>query len=72
MVKATIDRSKCISCGACAASCPKLFHMAEDGKSTMKGSKRIGEKDVLELDKKDVPCAKNAEEVCPVKCISVK
>lgn len=71
MAKLTLDRSKCIGCGACASTCPKLFELAEDGKSTIKGSKRVGEKDVLEL-KKDIKCAKEAAEICPAKCIKVE
>jgi ferredoxin len=30
-VKATANRDDCISCGLCASTCPKVFHVAEDG-----------------------------------------
>lgn len=30
-MKASIDRSGCISCGLCAATCPDVFRMADDG-----------------------------------------
>ncbi len=30
-MKATIERSGCISCGLCAATCPEVFEMADDG-----------------------------------------
>ena len=30
-MKASIDRDGCISCGVCAATCPEVFRMADDG-----------------------------------------
>ena len=30
-MKAEIDREGCISCGLCAATCPEVFRMADDG-----------------------------------------
>lgn len=30
-MKASIDRSGCISCGACWSICPEVFRMANDG-----------------------------------------
>ncbi len=34
MVK--VDESKCIGCGVCAALCPEVFELNEEGKSTVK------------------------------------
>lgn len=30
IMKACIDRSNCISCGLCVATCPEVFRIAED------------------------------------------
>lgn len=30
-MKATLDRTGCISCGICAEICPEVFLMADDG-----------------------------------------
>jgi ferredoxin len=67
--KVTHKRKDCIGCAACAAVCPKYFMMADDGKSSLKGAKKAGEDEVLEVD--DPECAKNAADVCPVNIIFV-
>ena len=30
-MKVSIDRTGCIGCGMCAATCPEVFRIAEDG-----------------------------------------
>jgi len=57
--KITIDKKKCIGCGACVALCGN-FKMVE-GKS-------VAKKDVV----KELGCNKDAAENCPVQCISIK
>jgi ferredoxin len=57
MVK--IDKDKCIGCGACAATCPEVFEMGDDGKSHVKTNA-----------KKDAKCIKEAIENCPAEAIS--
>ncbi len=62
-MKATLDRSGCISCGLCADTCPEVFRMAEDG--------------VAEVYREDVPkeaeeSAIEAQEGCPVSVITVE
>ncbi len=62
-MKATLDRSGCISCGMCADTCPEVFRMAEDG--------------VAEVYREDVPLeaeesAVEAQEGCPVSVITVE
>jgi ferredoxin len=51
-----VDQNTCIGCGTCAALCPQSFKMKSDGKALETG--------------KNAPCAKEAEESCPVDAIS--
>lgn len=62
-MKASIDRSGCIGCGVCPATCPEVFQMADDG--------------LAEVIAEEVPAgaedaAKEAEESCPVSVITVE
>lgn len=57
--KIKVDKDKCIGCGACESICPEIFEI-KDSKSSPK--KPVTEK---------LTCEKEAEEVCPVKAISV-
>ncbi|HEX3026639.1 MAG TPA: ferredoxin [Clostridia bacterium] len=62
-MKATIDRSGCISCGLCPEVCPEVFRMAEDG--------------FAEVHAEEVPAeaeakAVEAQESCPVSVIAVE
>ena len=60
MVKVSVDKAKCIGCGACVSMCPDVFEMGDDGKSHVKDSKAC--------DKSDCEAAKNA---CPVGAIEI-
>ncbi|HIH23330.1 TPA: ferredoxin [Candidatus Micrarchaeota archaeon] len=64
------DRPICIGCGACAAVCPEFWEMAGDGKSDLKGGKKIGDTQVLEL--KEIKCNMEAAQSCPVNCIHIE
>ena len=57
MVKIKVDGEKCIGCGLCASTCPKVFEM-KDGKASVKQS------DTQE------DCVKQASEECPTGAIS--
>lgn len=61
-MKATLDRSGCISCGLCTETCPEVFRMADDG--------------VAEVYQPEVPSdaedkAMEAQDGCPVSVIAV-
>ncbi len=56
MVK--VDKNKCIGCALCVTMCPETFAMDENNKSKV-------------IDPKVTPCAKNAQQNCPVEAISL-
>lgn len=58
-MKVTIDKKKCIGCGACEAICSEVFHMNSDGKAEAESETTL-------------KCAKEAADSCPVQAISVK
>ncbi|HUS49966.1 MAG TPA: ferredoxin [Candidatus Paceibacterota bacterium] len=53
----SINKSKCIGCGACVSICGEIFELKDDGKAHVKSQK-------------DVPCVKEAIDSCPVDAIS--
>ena len=67
-----LKREKCINCGSCVALCPKYFEMGEDGRSMIKGSKKNQKTGNFELEIKEVGCAKDAAETCPVQIIHIE
>lgn len=62
VVKVSIDRDGCISCGQCFDICPNVFHMGDDGKA-------VATSDIVQEEFRD--CAREAEEACPVFVIHV-
>jgi ferredoxin len=60
--KISVDKDKCIGCGACTAVCDESFEM-KGGKAVAKHSS---------VDEKDLTCEREAADVCPVGAISVK
>ena len=57
--KITLDKEKCIGCGACSATCPESFEM-KDAKANVK---------TPEI--KKITCQKDAVMGCPVTAISI-
>ncbi len=70
-MKILLERKKCIGCGNCLSVCPKFFEMAEDGRSHLKNSKINAKNGDEELEVNEKSCFKEAEEICPVKCIHI-
>ncbi|MDD5192752.1 MAG: ferredoxin [Candidatus Nanoarchaeia archaeon] len=56
----SVNQQTCIGCGACAATCPKVFEI-KDGKSNVKKGQ----------EKSKLPCVKEATEGCPTNSIRV-
>ena len=71
MAKITQEREKCIGCGTCVAVCSDFWVMGEDGKSTLKGAKDVGN-GIFELEIDDGGCNKEAASACPVQVIKVE
>lgn len=63
VMKATLDRSGCISCGLCAETCPEVFRMADDGVAEVWQEKVPGEAEDRAVE---------AGEGCPVSVITVE
>jgi ferredoxin len=59
-MKVKVDENSCIGCGACAAACPKVFELADEGYAKAK---------VEEVPAEDVETCKEAMEGCPVAAI---
>lgn len=62
-MKVEVNKDACIGCGACAAICPSIFEMDDEGLSTVKTEDVPKE---LESD------AKDAVESCPTSAIAEK
>ncbi len=54
----SVNKSKCIGCGACASACPSVFEL-KDGKAYVKSGANTKK-----------PCVKEAKESCPVGAIN--
>jgi len=71
MAKVIHQRDKCIGCGTCVAVCPAFWQMGDDGKSTLKDAKDVGN-GKFELEVTDLACNKEAAGSCPIQIISVE
>lgn len=60
-MKLKVNQDLCIGCGACAAICPNVYDLNDDGLAFVK---------VEEIEKEDVEEAVDALEGCPTGAIS--
>jgi ferredoxin len=58
--KIELNESECIGCGACVAACQDFFEMEGDKAKAKK------------KEAKDIGCAQDAADGCPVSCIHIK
>jgi ferredoxin len=65
-------RDLCIGCGACVAVTPDIRELDDEGKVEIKGAKKKGDVQTLEIDEKDLKKHKEAAQVCPVGAIKIK
>ena len=66
-------RRKCIGCNACVENAPNNWEMnEEDGKSTLKNSKKQGDYYISTITMDELEENKNAEENCPVNIIRIR
>lgn len=63
-MKISIDKSRCIMCGSCAALCPEAFEMQKDG--------TMGTKVEEVTDEKIQAKVKDAAAACPATAITAK
>lgn len=69
-MKVILISDKCIGCGACAAICPKVFEIKEDGHSHLIEPKTIeGSKEVKVVDNSEAG-VDDAINGCPAQIIS--
>jgi len=57
-MKVSVDKEKCIGCGACVSICSEVFEL-KDGKVNLK------------KEETDEKCAKEAADNCPVQAIKI-
>ncbi|MDI3543749.1 MAG: ferredoxin [Candidatus Woesearchaeota archaeon] len=58
--KVSVDREKCIACGACQVVCPDVFDTNEDGTAKCL------------VNETDDDCVKEAADSCPVMAINIE
>ncbi len=71
-MKVSINRDKCIGCGVCESTCPDVFKLAEDGKSSVVEKHRKGSLGEGKVDKDLTQCVEEAETSCSVEAISTE
>ncbi len=73
MIKITIDREGCISCGACWTSCSDVYEQnSEDAKSQVAEKFQVsGNVAEGKIEDSLLKCALQGADICPVQVISV-
>jgi ferredoxin len=67
--KVELIRKECTACESCVEGCPDYFEMADDALVNLKGSKKAGDNEELEVD--TLGCIKDAADACPVNIIHI-
>lgn len=67
------EKSKCISCGACAAVAPDFWEMDEEGIANLKESKKVGDNWEREIETEEFRAInQEAVDCCPVQIIKIE
>ena len=62
-MKVKVDKDSCIGCGACAAICPEVFDLDDDGLSEVKTE---------EVKDNNIDDVKDAVDSCPTGAIEIE
>ncbi len=62
-MKVKVDKDSCIGCGACAAICPEIFDLDDDGLSEVKTE---------EVKNNNIDDVKDAVDSCPTGAIKIE
>ena len=62
-MKVKVDKDSCIGCGACAAICPEVFDLDDDGLSEVKTE---------EVKNNNIDDVKDAFDSCPTGAIEIE
>ncbi len=62
-MKIVHDKKSCIGCGACTAVCPANWKMDNENKANPIKT---------DISQEEETCNKEAEQICPANCISLK
>jgi ferredoxin len=71
-MKVSIDREGCIGCGTCEATCPEVFKLVEDGKSSITEKYRKEDLGKGEVGDDLTNCVEEAKASCPVQVITTE
>ncbi len=71
-MKVRIDREECIGCGVCEALCSEVFHLIENGKSSITDKHRKGDLGQGGFGSDMIVCVENARDSCPVSVIKTE
>lgn len=62
-MKAKVNQDTCIGCGLCAATCPDIFEMGDDG---------LAKASLEEIEPEQTEAAEDARDGCPVGAIDIE